>query len=283
MFTSIHYTLRCWLCIGGLLITQAFASGNEPGTAVGARSASLGQAYTSVRGDFWSLFHNPAGITGTEAFSLGAYVERRFLLTELTYGYAGAVLPFADNQAAGISVGSFGFSAYRSNHAALTYGITVLDKISIGARANYTSLNIQDYGGTSSFYVDVGVHTQVTKSVSVAFTVYNANRASLESQNGVEIIPTVLSAGLAYQPTEKVTILADVQKDIDHPLSFRGGIEYEIVPALHARVGMSTEPLTLTAGLGVNWKQFQLDLAFAYHEQLGYTPHFSLTYQLEKR
>ena len=283
MFTSNHYKLPLWLFLSIFYTTTAFASGNEPGSAVGARSASLGQAYTSIRGDFWSLFHNPAGITGTNSFQLGAHVERRFLLTELTYGSAGAVLPFAGNQAAGIAVGSFGFSAYRSNHAAITYGITVLDKISIGARANYTSLNIQDYGGTAGFYVDAGLHTQVTESLSVGFTVYNANRAVLESQNGREVIPTVLSLGIAYQPTEKVLILADVQKDIDHPISYKGGIEYQIVPALYARIGMSTEPLTLTGGLGVNWKQFQLDLAFAYHEQLGYTPHFSLTYQMAKK
>ena len=59
----------------------------------GARRVGLGFAYTGVRGDFWSLFMNPAGIAGIQQMEVGAFIERRFLLNEINYGTLGFVTP----------------------------------------------------------------------------------------------------------------------------------------------------------------------------------------------
>ena len=73
--------------------------------------------------------------------------------------------------------------------------------------------------------------------------------------------------------------MADVQKDIDHPVSFRGGFEYTIIEGLYARMGVSTEPLTINGGLGLKYKKIKLDATFGFHERLGYTPHVSMSYE----
>ena len=240
----------------------------------------MGYAYTGMRGDLWSLFFNPAGITGSNSIQAGVYLEQRFLLKELSYGHAGAIFPIFRNQAAGLEISSFGFDAYRENLAAVSYGITVLNKISVGAKLAYANLNIPGYGSTGGLMVQVGAHTQLNSQLSVGVNAFNVNRASFLTQGRREILPSHITAGLAYQPTDKVLVVADVQKALDFPVSFRGGIEYQIHKILYARIGVSTEPLTLTGGLGVKWNQLSVDFSSSFTERLGYTPHLSLSYQL---
>ena len=112
---------------------------------------------------------------------------------------------------------------------------------------------------------------------------YNVNRASLRTQGVDEPVATLVSAGLVYKPSDQVLILAEIQKDVDHALSYRGGLEYKITPSVVARAGVSTEPLTLNMGIGFRWKQFDLDLAASYTDLLGYTPHLSITYQVGRK
>lgn len=261
-----------------LLPSSAFA-GLDPQPPTGARTISLGNAYVGVRSDFWSLFHNPASISGIGQLEAGAYLTRRFNLKELTYGSAGVVLPFREQHTAGLSFSSFGFDAYRESRLGLTYATNVLDIFSIGAQLNYASVNIANYGSAAAFYVDIGVNTALSEELSIGFSAANVNRAKILTETGEEDIPTLFTAGLAYQPSEKVLIVADVQKDVDHEVSFRGGVEYALIPILKARIGMSNQPLTWNAGFGLALKNFDLDFAFGYHEQLRYSPHISLHYR----
>lgn len=266
-----------WMGVGLLVPGLAWA-GIEPSPATGARAISLGHAYVGVWGDYWSLYHNPAGIAGVESVQLGAYVERRFNLRELTYGSAGAVLPIFSRQAVGLDVSSFGFDAYRENRVGASYAINVLEVLSLGVKLNYSNLNIAQYGSTSAFSLDVGLNTALTDQLSVGFHAYNISQSRIVGESFEEDMPTVFTAGVAYQPSEKVLVVVDVQKDVDHPTSFRGGVEYAFAPSLAARVGVSTEPLTWNLGLGLSLKQLQLDAAFGYHERLGYTPHISMSF-----
>lgn len=272
------YSLAKVLLFLLLLPCPAFA-GLDPQPPTGARTISLGNAYVGMRSDFWALFHNPAGISGLGQIEGGAYLTRRFNLKELTYGSAGVVLPFREHHTAGLAFTSFGFEAYQETRLGLTYATTVLDIFSIGAQLNYASINIANYGSSAAFYVDIGVNTMLSDELSLGFSAANVNRARIMTETGEEDIPTLFTAGLAYQPSEKVLLVADVQKDVDHAVSFRGGVEYAIIPALKARLGMSNQPLTWNAGFGLALKNLDIDFAFGYHEQLRYSPHISLHYR----
>lgn len=261
-----------------LFIWQSQAA-NDPPPAVGARAIALGHAYQGIRGDYWSLYHNPAGISGVSTISAGAYVVRRFNLKELTSGSAGLVIPFLEGgHTLGIDLTTFGFSAYRENRIGLTYATSLLDKVSIGVKLNYASLAIANYGSQSSLYVDIGVNSQISPQLSLGFTATNVNRAKLGQDPATEDLPSVVTAGLAYQPSDRVILVADVQKDVDHPLSIRGGIEYYLNDYVIARVGVRNEPVSWQAGFGLVKDDMQIDFAFGYTDRLGYSPHISVSY-----
>jgi hypothetical protein len=275
------------LTIGLLLalctwIPQHLLAGGEAQVA-GARRVGLGFAYTGVRGDFWSLFMNPAGIAGLQQMEIGAYVERRFVLQQLNYGTLGFAMPFKNGKHfAGFDVSAFGFDAYSESRIGLTYATTLFERLSLGAKVNYNRISIQNYGAKGVLYADIGLNCILSKHISVGFRVYNASRSQL-LRDPDEKIPTTLDAGLAYQVSDKVLIVADVEKQVNFPISFRGGVEYAVAKFLKARVGASTQPVTLSAGIGVNVKSLNIDFTNTLHQYLGYTPTLSLSYRIGKK
>jgi len=246
--------------------------------AIGGRRISLGGAYAGIRGDYWSLNANPSGLFGIESMQAGVFVERRFLLNQMNHGNAGFALPFMERHAAGISFGGFGFGGYSDSQIGFTYAAKVIDQIHLGARINYKRTSIANYGSAGALVVDAGLNAMLSKGLTFGFCVYNANQARLNREL-FEQIPTTLEMGLAYQASDKVLIVADLQKQINFPYSFRGGVEYALIPTLKARIGVSTQPVTLNAGLGLDWKGLLVDWSNSYHEYLGYTPALSISYR----
>ncbi len=270
---------RFILFVFSFIFSWQIQAANDPPPSVGARAVALGHAYHAVRADFWSLYHNPAGIANIEGVTAGAYVVRRFNLKELTSGSAGLVLPFLEgDHSLGLDFTTFGFAAYRENRLGIAYATTLLEKVSLGVKFNYANVSIPNYGSESSLYLDVGVNTAISKQLSLGFSATNVNRAKLGHDPAAEELPSVVTAGLAYQPSAKVLVVADLQKDIDHPLSVRAGLEYFLNDVIIARMGVSTEPLSWHAGLGLLTNGLKIDFAFGYTERLGYSPHISLSY-----
>jgi hypothetical protein len=225
---------------------------------------------------------NPAGIAGIKQMEVGAFVERRFLLSQLNYATVGFVTPFMKgNHTAGLDVSGFGFGGYNESRVGLTYATTLFERLSIGAKANYERISIENYGAKSVFYVNAGINCIVSKHISVGFRIFNANRAELQKDKD-EKVPTTLDAGLAYQVIDKVLIVADVEKQVNFPISFRGGVEYAPAKFLKARIGASTQPVTVSAGLGLVVKSMNIDFSNTLHQYLGYTPSLSLSWKFGK-
>ncbi|MCI4671716.1 MAG: hypothetical protein MRZ79_26480 [Bacteroidia bacterium] len=275
----MHRFLRLFVLLGLVISSQLQAQVIFGPPSIGGRAAALGNAYTAVKGDIWSSFHNPATLAGISNIEVGTYVEQRFLLSELTFGSAAIAYPFTDDQAAALFVSSRGFSAYRESVVGLAYGITLLDKISLGARLNLANLAINNYGSVASVYGDFGVHYQFNSQIGLGASMSNINQAQVTNNFGeASTLPTIISLGVSYQPTKQVLVLVDAVKQVDQVISFRGGVEYQINEILYGRLGFGTEPLYLSGGAGVKWNGLKLDFAMSYTELLQYTPHFSVAY-----
>lgn len=272
-------TILLLICIG----EGKILAGNDP-TLLGARGVALGRAYTAIRGDLWAMSYNPAGISMLSSAQVGIYTERRFGLKELMYGGAAFAMPLKGRHYIGAEVGSFGFSNYRESKIGVNYATYFMDILSIGTKINVANINIPDLGSSMSVWADIGLNVKVTKNINIGASAYNVTQAKLRTQNGNQNIPTVLTTGISYTPSDKVTIVADVQKDMTRPVSFRGGVEYNFYKGWHARVGAGTQPTLLTFGVGWQYKEmFNIDFSSSIHQTLGYTPYLSMTYRFGKK
>ncbi|MEZ4827394.1 MAG: hypothetical protein R3C61_14105 [Bacteroidia bacterium] len=266
-----------WLLTPGLLY-----AGIDPSETAGSRPAALGYAYTAVNGEFWSLFHNPAGIAGIKNPGSGIFFSRYFNLPQLTRSQAGFVLPTGENQAAGLSVRSFGFDAWRESALSFAYAVSFFGKISLGTRVSWLSLATPDAGRHSTFLSAVGTQVKVNDQVFLGFAIANANQAALRGTFAKAEISSVFSAGLCFRPSEKVLLSADVKKPLDFPVSWAGGLEYSPGAAIRLRCGFTTYPLSFCGGLGLEMDKIDIDFSLNLHESLGYTPSLSLNYHFLK-
>lgn len=268
------------LLIPFFLIHLLYATND--GSPIGGRRIGMGGAYSSVRGDMWSLWANPAGMTGMSRFEGGLFSESRFLISELSTASFGAVIPFQQKHFAGVSATTFGFGSYRRNEAGLAYATTLYDVIHLGVKFNVLNLAIANYGSVNTFLANVGVMADVSKKFTVGFWTQNVNQARI----GVlqeERLSTILNGGATFKASDKLILTGDVVKFLDYPMGVRSGFEYFFVKQFCIRAGYSTSPSVLNGGAGFRLDNISVDFANSYHERLGYSPHLSITIRLGQK
>lgn len=249
---------------------------------VGAARIGLGGAFTAVGKDFWGLYANPAGISGVNYMAAGLHIENHFLVSGLNYGAFGFVTPFKEKHYLGIDGSSYGFNNYRESRVGLNYATTLFSRLSLGTKFNYAIVSIPNYGSKGVFFVDAGLIGNVAKGFNLGFKVYNANQASLNKELS-ERVPTILSFGASYEISDKVLLVSDLEKNVNFPLSYRGGIQYAFVEKFKARVGVSTAPVSFNAGIGFQASNLVVDVATSLHQQLGFSSFLSLSYRFNQK
>ena len=241
----------------------------------------MADAFTSQTG-LWSLFHNPAGLGKIKDPEAGVFIENRFLLKELSLGAAGVALPVTSG-AFGIGFHTMGFSAYRESQFSAAYAHRLGPHLRGGVQFNYQRISIPEdgYGSKGTFTADAGLQAQLSKQLWLGAVVHNLTRARLNNYQD-ERLPTVMSLGLGYKPSDKVLVTGDVEKNVHFPVSFRAGVDYQIVKVLHLRTGFATRPNLFAVGLGLQMGDFMLDIASQFQQLLGQTPQLSITYRPKK-
>ena len=247
---------------------------------MGSRSHALGNASVAID-DIWAYHHNPANLVSVKKLGFGLSYENRFLLKELQSQGLVVALPL---KAGVISFGlqSFGFKNFRTNRLGLGYSMKLADFLSCGVQLNYHQVRLTDaYGRKDALTAELGLRADITDNWKVAFSIFNLTRTKI-SEFGEDRLTTLMRLGTQYTFSEKVMLVAELEKNIEFPVRFKTGIEYSPIRKLFLRGGFATQPIELSAGLGYRFKeQFQLDLGSAYHQILGWSPNFSFTYLMK--
>ena len=247
---------------------------------MGSRSHALGNASVAID-DIWAYHHNPANLVSVKKLGFGLSYENRFLLKELQSQGFVVALPL---KAGVISFGlqSFGFKNFRTNRLGVGYSMKLTEFLSCGVQLNYHQVRLTDaYGRKDALTAELGLKANITDNWKVAFSVFNLTRTKI-SEFGEDRLSTLMRLGTQYTFSEKVMLVAELEKNIEFPVRFKTGIEYSPIRKLFLRGGFATQPIEISAGLGYRFKeQFQLDLGSAYHQILGWSPNFSFTYLMK--
>lgn len=264
-----HLLTICYLTVLSSFLSSNLAySQNGAPPIGGARSIAMG--YTGVTyTDINSLFSNQAGLAMLDRFTATAFAEQRFFISELQSISAGAALPTSSGTL-GLSLNYFGFEDYNEQRAGLAYARKLMDNFSIGAQVLVLNTRIPEYGNKTSITFELGLLAQLLPQLQLGFHLYSPARIELVAD---EYLPSVYKLGLQYLVSDKLNILAEIEKDIDHPVRTKLGLEYELAKALKMRIGAATQPVNLSFGFAYQLKNgLALDIASSYHEVLGFTP-----------
>ncbi len=245
--------------------------------SMGARALSLGQATSALDSDEWSLFSNPA-LLNTESVSVGFYGLRNYGFAEITdmAAFGSALTSFG--------VGAVGFHRYGDNlfsetRVRLGYK-NEWEQLHFGFALNYNHISFGGpYGSGGAFGLDVGIAAQVLDQLWLGAKATNLNHPSYKFSGTEEDLQRELSIGFSYSLEETALFLMDVVKDVRFPVSYRGGLEVNIVDDLKGRIGITTEPLTYSFGLGYGREFWGINLAVQQHHLLGLSPGFDLLFK----
>ncbi|HEY0732818.1 MAG TPA: hypothetical protein VGD33_10405 [Chitinophagaceae bacterium] len=233
-------------------------------------------AYNQKHPDVFSFQSNQASLSKLSSFSVGVYSERRFMMEELSYYTLAAGLPTTS--------GNFGFtgnysgsSVAKQMQVGLSYGRSLGKRIAAGAQFNYYHLQLSGYGNASAVNVEAGLLFYVNEQVTAGVHVSNPTSTNL-NKGDEEKLPAVYTAGIGYQPSDKLLISAEFQKQEDHDMGVHAGIQYQFGEKLMARAGFTTTTETYMLGLGVQLQMFRLDAIVSVHPYLGITPGLMLLF-----
>lgn len=240
----------------------------------GGRSMGMANAHTTL-GDVWSVFNNIGALAEIKASQVSFAYDHRMQLNELST--LAAVAAFKKNQTAlGIGVSQFGDQDFSQSQAGLGFSQR-LGIASLGIKVNYFQTHISNQGTAGAAVFEFGGLAELSPVLFFGAHVYNPTMASYGGDSP-EKLPTVIKAGLAYRPSEQVSVNLEGEKDILLEPQLKIGVEYSILLKVWLRVGFNTNPERLFYGMGFRPKRFHIDYAMTQHQRLGFTHHFSFSY-----
>lgn len=254
-----------------LFLLMGMVSEMQAQAVIGARELALGQASTALQNTSWSMFGNPAMMSEKER-SVSFFGVRYFGLSEVTDMAVSFSSP-TKYGVLGAAAHRYGFDLFNKSRLRLGYKNS-FKGFHFGAVLNYSHVSQDIQNGTAgAFGVDVGVAAPILDNLWIGAKATNVNQPEYGSRNN-EKLPRDLSVGLSYQLSDIALISSEVYKDVDFPISYRAGVEVNIISSLMGRVGITTSPQRFTAGFGYSGKIWGVNVAVQRHENkvLGFSP-----------
>ena len=135
------------------------------------------------------------------------------------------------NGGAGIHINYTGGGEYVQSEAGIGYA-KKLGKVNIGVRFSYYVLQVQGYGQSGTFLVDIGSMWQLTDNLHAGLTLCNPA--------GGKLVAYSYKAGLGYKLSDQLLISAECVKEEDKPINIRSALQYEPAPACMLQLGITT-------------------------------------------
>lgn len=247
--------------------------------SVGARSNSLANSSVALS-DSWSYFHNPGVLGSLKKTEIGISYENRFLLKELQTQSVVYAQPLKKGV---VSLGAmfYGLEIYRSNRIGVGYSLKLLDNLYAGVQMNYQSIQFSsNYTSSKIITAEAGVYLKLIDQWKMGVSLFNLGRSKF-SRDSEDRVMTLMRIGSVYEFSELVKWTLEAEKNVNSLLRIKSGVEYNPIKKIFFRVGVATQPMEYTFGFGYRFSHFQLDLGSAFHQQLGWSPHFSFTYKFD--
>ncbi|MEL6141120.1 MAG: hypothetical protein AAFQ37_06000 [Bacteroidota bacterium] len=242
--------------------------------AAGTRGQALGGVGITFQ-DAHAAWTNPAGLASLKQVGVNLSGEQRFSLSELQLFNLGVAVPLAGG-GLGLTLNSFGYSSLRENRVSVVYGRSLGPNFRIGGEIIGFNTSVEGYDSRFAATFGFGMQVDLLPELTVGVRAFSPFRVELVPD---EDLPQLLAAGLAYQPNDKITLLAEVHQDLDLPARFRGGLEYNFSEVVDLRFGVATGPAQLSFGAGFRaTPTLQIEVAASYHETLGLSPGVGIVY-----
>jgi len=227
--------------------------------------------------DVWSIQQNSAGAAYIERPIFALAYEQHYLDSELSTQSAVFGLP-VKNHVWGLSFQRYGITEYLEQTAGLALSRSFSTALSVSLSIKYHQVSITGYGNGQAFSVDASMQYSLNERIRLGSYIYNPGQSRIHEYSG-SLIPSGISVGMAFNLSDKVLFVSDLNKKLDFGMNIRMGIEYQIIKRFYLRGGISSNPIKQTGGFGLIFGRFTMDAAISSHPILGYSPNLSFNYE----
>ena len=242
------------------------------------RACGMGGAGSALAGNVWGALMNPAALAGVTGRMIAvATAPSPFGLQELRRTACAYTEPFGRFTASVTGI-RYGYELYREVTLGAACGYDCGEGVRIGGTVTLNSLSIARYGHGSCAGLDAGVLWQIVPGLQFGASAANWNAPS-PGDSG-ERIPRTFQAGIAYIPPGGFLVACDIAEDPRFPAEVRLGAELAVAGFFFLRAGVSTDPSSCSAGVGVHLLPVEIEYAFSRHLELGFTHRFGLCLRL---
>lgn len=260
--TKLISTLPVFLCL-----QLTLAQHTEPG----AEAAAMGGSFISINHPM-AIYHNVAGAAGLAESSIFYWAGARsnYWVSGLNDYYIGSLFS-GKNHAWGIDIAFFGIETYQRLDFSLSYATQINQNWSLGARLTYATDRITEENINRHLVRgQLGILGKLGN-----WRVAAASHGFLQSgwmSRVNEHEPVILRLGGGYVFGSNAVLSAEVYKaEFDDP-DFRLGMSFIPEQNLKLMFGFSTSRPAVSMGIGLVYKNLTINLAAAWHQQLGLSP-----------
>ncbi len=243
-----------------------------------ARIQALAHQGAAVRG-LEALALNPAVLAFEEEASILISAESRFIGSGLQGANLSTGIPLLkDRGTIAFGLNYFGIPEFNQVAFTLGYGRKLTKGLALGAAMEYHSFRIDQTMPTTFGNVLLGLQCDITSSLCFGVAMYKPfdlnNRLNQNPSSGFK-------TGLQYKISNLVRLYCEVEKNNIFPWYFKAAVEYEFLPILTLRLGVTTGIASFTSGIAVKLSDaFSIDMTSVFYQGLGVSPSVSLRYSL---
>jgi hypothetical protein len=262
-----------FLCLSSFHNSQCIAQAAFT-HAGGAHTVGLARAGVNLLG-IEGAYCNQAGLTEIRNFAIDVSVEKRFNLDELMiYSIASAV--HVKGNTIGFMMSGFGFSEYNEQKFGILYARKLNAVISAGGQLSLLRYNLSGFESTTTAAIEMGMMVKLSNEFSWAGHIFAPGDGELQ---GGLFKGTRLRMGVKYNPSEKVGIMADIEKRVDKFPAFMVGLVYQMNESFGVRIGVNPRLRLFGFGFAVSFKdRYKLVTSAGMNDVIGNTPAVSMQY-----
>ena len=240
---------------------------------------AMGNASASLQSPL-SVYSNPAGFAAIQSPAFGLQYENRFLLEDLQTTSAFLVFPF-HNAIFGFTYSQFGKNLYRESTWSFGVAKCLSNRFSAAVQFHYFSLYFAENSRRAgTLAVDIGTQFEFGDDFRLGMQIFNPYAFPIQTLDLELKYPSILCLGI-HKTFDDVLIFAiDARKQSDQAAELNCGFELRLQNQVQLRMGIESRLAIFSLGLGYTLNHVQTDVAFSYHQYLGYSPSFSIYYQL---
>lgn len=234
---------------------------------IGGSSSAL-QISSTIKSTYNATAINPALLAENNKNGIGLVYCRPFEISDLQYSRLSI-----NYKNFGLGISRLGTIGYQEYNLSLGAGFNLNSNLAYGFIVKGLYLDLNTYGQSIIPALNFGASYGLDKII-ISAVLDNLNMP--QNPKG-EQIPWQLIGGVLFQPVSEFCFGGELTKSQENQ-NLKLGTEFRLIPELAFRVGMKTNPLIISGGLGITFRNIYFDYSLQFHTQLKQTSIFSLGY-----